>query len=134
MAIESLFGTNTDLATLILRVAIGSLFMIHGLPKLGSQRKAGVGFMESTGMPVNMIVFAGVVESLGGLGLILGLLTPIVALLSALWMLSTTWFASSKLKKKYVSGYELDITLLMAALALSVLGSGAWSIDHLLGW
>ena len=85
-------------------------------------------------MPANMIVFAGVVELFGGLALILGLLTPIVALLSALWMLSTTWFASSKLKKKYVGGYELDITLLLAALAIAILGAGTYSLDRLLGW
>lgn len=134
MAIESLFGINADLASLILRLAVGSLFMVHGYPKLGSQREAGKGFMKSTGMPANMIVFAGVVEFFGGLALVLGLLTPIVALLSALWMLSTTRFASSKLKKKYRDGYELDITLLLAALAIVVLGSGAWSLDRLLGW
>src|SRR5207247_6866479 len=42
------------------------------------------------------------VEFFGGLGLLLGILTPIIALLSALWMLSTTWFAITKLKKKYM--------------------------------
>jgi len=134
MAIESLFGVNTDLASLILRLAVGSLFMVHGYPKLGSQRKTGAEFMKSTGMPANMIVFAGVAEFFGGLALILGLLTPIVALLSALWMLSTTWFASSKLEKKYVGGYELDITLLLAALGIAALGAGAFSLDRLIGW
>lgn len=134
MAIESLFGGNADLASFILRVAVGSLFMVHGYPKLGSQREAGRGFMKSTGMPANMIAFAGVAEFFGGLALILGLLTPIVALLSALWMLSTTWFASSKLKKKYVGGYELDITLLLAALGIAALGAGAFSLDRLIGW
>lgn len=134
MALESLFGVSTDLASLILRVAVASLFIAHGYPKLGSQRVAGRGFMKSTGMPSNMIVFAGIVEVFGGLGLILGLLTPIVALLAALWMLSTTWFQYSKLKRKYVGGYELDITLLLVALAIVLLGSGAWSLDRLLGW
>ena len=88
---------------------------------------------EEYGMAGGIIVFAGVAEFFGGLAVILGLLTPIVALLSALWMLSTTWFASSKLKKKYVGGYELDITLLLAALAIALVGSGAFSLDRLLG-
>lgn len=90
--------------------------------------------MKSMGMPTAMIPFAGVVEFFGGLALVLGILTPIVALLSALWMLSTTSFAINKLKKKYMGGYELDITLFSAALALALLGSGAYSIDHLIGW
>ena len=89
--------------------------------------------MKSMGMPAAMVPFGGVVEFFGGLALILGILTPIVAVLSALWMLSTTWFSMSKLKKKYVGGYEIDITLLLAALALALLGSGIYSIDHLLG-
>ncbi len=132
--IESLFGVNIDLASLILRLAVGSLFMVHGYPKLGSQRQAGTGWMKSMGWPSGIIVFAGVAELFGGLALILGILTPIVALLSALWMLSTTWFASSKLKKKYVGGYELDITLMLAALALAAIGGGAFSLDRLIGW
>ena len=89
--------------------------------------------MKSMGMPATMVPFGGVVEFFEGLALILGILTPIVAVLSALWMLSTTWFSMSKLKKKYVGGYEIDITLFLAALALALLGSGIYSIDHLLG-
>jgi len=89
--------------------------------------------MESVGMSASMIPLGGVVEFFGGLALILGLFTPIVAVLSALWMLSTTWFSISKLKKKYVGGYEIDVTLFLAALALALLGSGIYSIDHLLG-
>lgn len=132
--IESLFGVNTSLASLILRLAVGALFMVHGYPKLGSkQRKEGAAWMKSTGMPGGMIAFAGTAEFFGGLALILGILTPIVAVLAALWMLSTTWFARSKLKKKYMGGWELDVTLLLAALTIAALGSGVFSIDHLLG-
>ncbi len=132
--IESLFNVNTDLASLILRLAVGSLFMVHGYPKLGKQqRQQGAGWMTSMGMPGGMMAFAGVVEFFGGLALILGILTPIIAVLAALWMLSTTWFARSKLKKKYMGGWELDVTLLLASLAIAALGSGVFSIDHLLG-
>ena len=132
--IQTLFGSSPDLASLLIRLAVGSLFMVHGYPKLGPNRKTGAQFMKSTGMLPNMIVFAGIAEFFGGLALILGIFTPIVALLSALWMLSTTWFSRSKLKKKYVGGIELDITVLLASLALAFLGSGSYSIDHLIGW
>ncbi len=132
--IQILFGSSPDLPSLILRLAVGTLFMLHGYPKLTSGRQMGEGWMKSMGMPTAMIPFAGVVEFFGGLALVLGILTPIVALLSALWMLSTTSFAINKLKKKYMGGYELDITLFSAALALALLGSGAYSIDHLIGW
>jgi uncharacterized membrane protein YphA (DoxX/SURF4 family) len=47
-------------------------------------------------------------------------------------MLSTTWLAAGKMKKKFVGDYELDIILLLASLALAAIGSGIFSIDHLL--
>jgi putative oxidoreductase len=132
--IQTLFGSSVDLPSLILRLAIGTLFIVHGYPKLtAAQRAQGGAWMKSMGMPAAMIPFAGVVEFFGGLALILGILTPIVAALSALWMLSTTWLVTTKAKKKYVGGYEIDITLFLAALTLALLGSGIYSIDHLLG-
>ncbi len=131
--IQTLF-TNIDLSSLVLRLAVGTLFIVHGYPKLtAAQRTQGGAWMKSMGMPVAMVPFGGVVEFFGGLALILGVLTPIVAVLSALWMLSTTWFSMSRLRKKYVGGYEIDITLFLAALGLALLGSGIYSIDHLLG-
>ena len=127
-----LFPQYVDLASIILRLAIGSAFTIHGYPKL-KQNEQGKGWMKSMGLPVGLIPFAGVVEFFGGLALILGILTPIIAVLAALWMLSTTWFSISKVKKKYASGYEIDVTILLVAIALALLGSGIYSIDHLLG-
>jgi putative oxidoreductase len=128
-----LFGSNLDIASVLLRLAVGTLFMIHGYPKLTTQRKMAGGWMKSIGMPPALAPFAGFVEFFGGLGLLLGILTQIIAPLSALWMLSTTWFSITKVKKKYAGGYELDITLILAALALAFLGGGTFSIDHLIG-
>jgi putative oxidoreductase len=127
-----LFPQYIDLASIILRLAIGSAFMIHGYPKL-KKNEQGKGWMKSMGLPVALIPFAGVVEFFGGLGLILGILTPIIAFLAALWMLSTTSLSVTKIKKKYQGGLEVDITLLLAALALAFLGGGTFSIDHLFG-
>ncbi len=104
-----LFAQFVDLASIILRLAIGSAFMIHGYPKL-KQNEQGKGWMKS-----------------------MGFLTPIIAFLSALWMLSTTWLSVTKIKKKYAGGLEIDITLLLASLALTFLGGGTFSIDHLIG-
>jgi putative oxidoreductase len=131
--IGTLFGVNADIAALILRFALGSLFIVHGYPKLTSGRKQGEGWMKSMGLPTGLVGFAGFVEFFGGLGLVIGLLTPIIAVLFAIWMVGTTWLAISKLKKKYMGGWELDLTLLLVSLALATLGSGMISLDHLLG-
>jgi putative oxidoreductase len=128
--IQDLFGFYPDLATFILRLAVGSLFIIHGYPKLKPKQGA---MMKNFGMPETLVPFAGTVEFFGGLALLFGILTPLIAFLAALWMLSTTWFKVNKIKAKYAGGYEIDITLLLAALAITFLGSGIYSIDHLLG-
>ncbi len=131
--VEPLFGVHLSVAALILRVAIGGLFIIHGYPKLGAQqRKQGAEWMKSMGLPGGFILFGGIVEFFGGISVLLGVFTSIIALLFAVWMLSTTWLAAGKMKKKFVGGYELDIILLLASLALAAIGGGIFSIDHLL--
>src|SRR2546428_10526493 len=108
--IQTLF-TNIDLSSFILRLAVGTLFIVHGCPdQTAAQRAQGGAWMKSMGMPAAMVPFGGVVEFFGGLALILGILPPIVATISALWMLSTAWFPMSKMKKKYVGGYEIPIS------------------------
>jgi len=131
--VEPLFGVQVSVAALILRLAIGGLFIIHGYPKLGAQqRKQGAEWMKSMGLPGGFILLGGVVEFFGGVAILLGVFTSIIALLCAVWMLSTTWLAAGKMKKKFVGGYELDIILLLASLALATIGGGIFSIDHLL--
>jgi putative oxidoreductase len=131
--IEPLFGVQVDVAALILRLGIGGLFIIHGYPKLGAQQlKQGAEWMKSMGLPGGFILLGGVVEFFGGIAILLGVFTSIIASLFALWMLSTTWLAAGKMKKKFVGGYDLDIILLLASLALAAIGGGIFSIDHLL--
>src|SRR5437660_10406324 len=95
-----LFAQFVDLASIILRLAIGSAFMIHGYPKL-KQNEQGKGWMKSMGLPTALIPFAGVVEFFGGLALILEILTPHIAFLPALPMIATTRFQVLHTKKKY---------------------------------
>src|SRR3989454_11933827 len=122
--IQTLFGSDASLASLLFRIAAGIIFLAHGHPKRGSQTKMGADFMKSSGMPVWIAAFAGVAEFFGGLALILGIFTPIIALLFVLWMISTTWFAKTKLHKKLQGGYEFDLILMAGTLAIPILGSG----------
>jgi putative oxidoreductase len=130
--LEPLFGIHLGIAALLLRLAIGSLYVYHGYPKMGAARKGTAEWLKSIGFPGSLATLAGVVEFFGGIALILGILTSIVAVLSALWMVATTWLSMAKIKKKYAGGYELDITLLLVSLALAAIGGGSFSLDHLL--
>jgi len=125
---------QADLPALIARVVLGALFVVHGYPKIKDVKKT-VGFVKGTGFPGGA-VFAALftfLEFFGGIALIAGLLTQIVAFLFVLEMIATTVFAKYTLKKKFVSGYELDILYLVLALVIVLLGAGAWSVDRIIG-
>ncbi len=73
-------------------------------------------------------------ELLAGLLFLLGLLTPVAGLL----VLATMAVAIAKVhgpKGFFVQngGYEYNLVLIIAAVALALVGPGAFSLDHLLG-
>jgi len=131
----ALFPESVDLATLALRVFLGAIFIIHGFPKLfrAEARAQTIGFMKSVGIPPALTLAASLLEFFGGLGLLVGLLTEVAALLIALEMVGTTILSRAKMGKKLVLGYELDLAYLVGAVAVVLLGSGAWSLDRVLG-
>jgi putative oxidoreductase len=139
MNLLSLFGFSLSLGTLLslgsilLRLSIGIDFVVEGYSKSGAGRKENEDWLKSLGVNARFVPFAMTVEILGGIALLIGLLTPLAALLAALWMISTMWLRIAKDKEKFVGGYELDIVIFLAALALAVIGGGMFSLDALLG-
>jgi len=129
---NSLSTLGLDAASLILRLGLGAIFMIHGYPKLKDAGKGAGQWLRGMGIPYGFGLFAGVVEFFGGIALLLGLLTPVVAALFAVWMIALIWFNAFKVKRKLVGGYELDVVLLISVLALAAIGGGVLSLDHLL--
>jgi uncharacterized membrane protein YphA (DoxX/SURF4 family) len=123
-----------EIASTIGRIALGALFIVHGWPKI-KDPKSTIAFVKGTGFPggVAFAVLFTLLEFFGGIALILGFLNQIVAPLIALEMVATTIFAKTKLGKKLVLGYELDIAYLVLALMLTFLGAGPWSVDRFLG-
>jgi putative oxidoreductase len=125
---------NADVAGLIGRLALGAIFIVHGWPKIKDPRKTQE-WVKGTGWPGGgtfALLFT-FLEFFGGIALILGLLTQVVAFLFFLEMIATTIFSKTKLQKKFVLGYELDIGYATLALVLALIGPGGWSIDRVLG-
>jgi putative oxidoreductase len=94
--------------------------------------------MKSLGVPSGATYLAVILEFFGGISLIIGFLVPVVAFFIALEMIGTTILKKSKMKGPYLMGqnpaaYEPDITYLLLAITLLVLGAGAFSIDSILG-
>lgn len=125
---------SPDLAGLVGRLVLGALFIAHGWPKVRDVRKT-MEWVKGTGFPrgETFALLFTLLEFLGGIALILGFLTQPVAFLFFLEMMATTIFSKTKLNKKFILGYELDVGYGAFALVLAFLGPGAWSLDRFLG-
>ncbi len=125
---------DADVAATLARVLLGALFLVHGVPKM-KHLKGTISFVKGTGFPggAAFAVAFSFLESFGGIALALGLLTQVVAVLFVLEMAATSIFAKTKLGKKFVLGYELDVLYLVLALVVALLGAGPWSLDAALG-
>jgi putative oxidoreductase len=132
-----------NLGLLLLRVVIGLTLAAHGSQKLfgwfGGGGIAGTGaFFESrlNFRPGRVhATMAGLSEFCGGLGLAIGLLTPLAAAAVVGVMLVAGW-AGHRTSGFFITkgGYEYTVVLGGAAAALAFTGPGHVSIDHALGW
>ncbi|MBI2846319.1 MAG: DoxX family protein [Chloroflexi bacterium] len=126
--LEDLLGGFDSWAPLALRIAVGVIFIAHGWPKLKAPKQTAQ-FVGSIGLRPALFwaMVVGLVEFLGGLGLVVGLLTRWAALFLAINMIGA--IVTVKWKKGLVNGYELDLALLAASIALMLTGGGSFSVD-----
>lgn len=115
-----------------LRIAVGIIFIAHGFQKLvdiggTAQAFAGMGIP----MPFTATYLAIAGELLGGIGLLLGLLTRLAALGPALVMITAIWFVHwGKGLYAQNGGWEFPLTLLLVSIYFVARGAGAFSIDY----
>ncbi len=109
-----------------IRVLVGIAFMAHGYPKLvdipGTQ-----GFFGMIGLPAEMAILIALLEFIGGLTLLLGVLTRVAAALLVVDMIGAILLV--KLSKGFVGGAELDLLLLAGCASLLISGPGRVSIE-----
>ena len=127
---------STSLALLVLRLAVGAVFIAHGAQKVFVYGLAGTGgSFADMGVPLAEIAgpVVGLVELIGGVFLVIGLATRLVGAALAVNMLVATLlvhlsagiFAAE-------GGYELTLVLGASALALVLSGAGRLSVDAVL--
>jgi putative oxidoreductase len=131
-----------NIMLLLLRLVVGLTFAAHGAQKLFGWF-GGPG-LDGTGQFFTMIGFspgrrhalmAGLAETGGGLLLALGLITPLAsaALISVMLVavfrvhIRNGFFGQN-------GGYEYNLVLSVAALALAFAGPGSLSVDALVGY
>lgn len=130
-----------DIGLLLLRVTVGLTLSAHGAQKLfgwfhGHGLEGTARGMEALGFfpGKRHAAMAGLVEFGGGLMLALGLFTPLGAALVTSVMLVAA--VSAHVKQGFFmtsGGYEYNLVLGVAAVALAFAGPGALSLDAALG-
>ncbi len=121
----------SDIALLVLRVAMGVVFIVHGWPKIKDLRANAKGFDKMGFRPGKLWgTIVAFLEFVGGIALIAGFFTQAIGLLLAAQMLvATVW--KIKNKQHFAGGYELDIALVAMGLILATSGAGAFAMDNL---
>jgi putative oxidoreductase len=132
---DSTFMTRLNalqpLGLLLLRLALGIIFVLHGYPKL-THPNAMHGMFVQHGLPGYFVTVAGVLEVFGGGLIILGFLTRVAALLLAIEMVVAIWKVHSAGGYMAVHNYEFPLVLAAACFALATIGPGRVSADYAL--
>ncbi|MEY8039603.1 DoxX family protein [Saccharopolyspora cebuensis] len=124
--------TLSDLALLLARVVVGVTFIAHGYQKLAiNGMDATASGFASMGIPLPTAAawFAALVELLGGIALVLGVLLPVAGVLLAAVMLGALLFAHLG-TTFFVTDGGFEYVLLLAAVSLALgFGGRRYSVD-----
>lgn len=116
---------------MITRVSLGVILLAHGLLKVLVFTIAGtIQFFEGIGFPAISAYFVIFGEVAGGIALIVGLFTRIVALLSLPILLGATFVHLNNgwLFSNAGGGWEFPALLVVIAIAVSLQGPGAFAL------
>ena len=142
---KRLLDTSDNVTDLILRLALAAVFFPHGAQKAlgwfgGYGIEGTMGFLTQTiGLPWLVAALVIVIELFGSLALILGVLTRPAALGIAAVMVGAVATVHAKVGffmdwngQIAGEGFEFHILAVAMAVALLLLGGGAFSIDRAL--
>ncbi len=123
--------------TLLLRISLGILFLAHGLLKLLVHKPAGTAaYFRSLGLPGFVGYLTMAAEIGGGMLLILGVATSLVALALVPLILGTIVLVHRSKGWMFTNeggGWEYPAFWAAALVVQALLGSGAYSFGHLVG-
>jgi putative oxidoreductase len=133
-------AVSVSLLLLVFRVLAGLGWMQHGLMKMkgGGWKQAGQ-WIKGMGVPSALAPLVTLLEVVGGLFLVIGLLVPVVGFLFFLEMLGIVLMMRSKMKATFLraqptqASYEVEFLYMIVGIALIAFGAGTISLDWLLG-
>ncbi len=134
--VAMLRGTSAPAATVLIRLAVGAVFLSEGIQKFINPADVGAGRFEKIGFPNAALVanFVGTFEIVCGALVLVGFLTraaviPLIIIM--LTAISTTKVPILMEKGFWAMAHEArtDYAMLLGSLFLLIVGAGRWSID-----
>jgi putative oxidoreductase len=122
-----------DWGLLSLRLVMGLIFFVHGWPKVTKPKQLAAAMGGKPAM-VAFITVQGLVETLGGIALALGIFTQLIAIAFAIIMIgaiilkNTQW--NTGFMAQQTTGWEFDLILLASAILLLLIGPGSLAINY----
>jgi putative oxidoreductase len=132
---------SESIGLLLIRLVVGGVIIANGLEKLvpvasgGGLNRAAAQF-RTLGLrpPRAMALLAGVLQSVGGLLLAVGLFTAVAAAaVAATMVIAIAYFSWRRGFWSRGGGLEYPLVLLVASLALAFTGPGRVAVDTILG-
>lgn len=124
---------NADLGILLIRLALGAVFIYHGWQKLQAMDMT-IGFFGTLGFAPYLAYVVAYAEFIGGIALVLGIATRYAGLVLAIAMAVATfkvhWSNGFSLA---TGGYEFAMALMLGSLAMVFLGAGRYSLARIFG-
>src|SRR5919197_6303773 len=130
---ERITGANAPAAVILVRLAVGAVFLSEGIQKFLFPDALGVGRFTKIGIPAPEVMapFVGVCEITCGVLFLLGLLTRFAAVTMIIDMLVA--ISTTKVPILFNEGFwkmaheaRTDWSMLLGSIFLLVVGAGAW--------
>jgi putative oxidoreductase len=125
---------------IVIRIVVGGRLAQSGYSRLrGGGLSKSEQWMQTMKIPPMAAVLVTVLEFLGGVFLVLGLLTPLVGLFFTVEFGSIIWMKRTKMHAVFASRepgkptYEVETLFLLLSLVFLVFGAGPYSLDYPLG-
>ncbi len=119
----------------VLRIVTGIVFAMHGYQKFFQMGVPGVtGYFGSLGVPAPhfFAILVSSLELIGGIALVLGLFTRVIAIPLIIDMMTAIVLFHAKNGFFVPKGIEFVLMLMTSCIALALAGPGAFSIDRAL--
>ncbi len=117
-----------DVALLLLRIALGVVFLAHGVQKLMGM-DGTIGFFASLSLPAWIAWAVAILETLAGAMMLLGMMTNLAGWIIAVIMVGAV--VTVHWEKGFWGmngGYEFNFVLFLVAIAVAHLGHGRYAV------